>query len=97
MVTHRKSRLIPIFTKRAVKRDEMHGLQKMCHLFVTSLINLIYRSTTVRFYLLYDPKTTFKSRLEIAWNYALMFPYNHMRNYNDYRRHYIALPKFVNH
>ena len=46
--------------------------------------------------LLYDPKTTFKSRLEIAWNYALMLPYNYyMRNH--YGRHYIALPKVVNH
>ena len=50
---------------------------------------------TVRFYLLYDPKTTFKSRLEIAWNNALILPYNYMRNL--YGRHYIALPKFVNH
>ena len=50
---------------------------------------------TVRFYLLNDPKTTLKSRLEIAWNYALMLPYNYMRNH--YGRHYIALPKFVNH
>ena len=49
----------------------------------------------VRFYLLYDPKTTFKSRLETAWNDALMLPYNYMRNH--YGRHYIALPKFVNH
>ena len=32
--------------------------------------------------------TTFKSRLEIAWNYALMLPYNYMRNH--YGRHYIA-------
>ena len=47
------------------------------------------------FYLLYDHKTTFKLRLEIAWNYALMLPYNCMRNH--YGRHYIALPKFVNH
>ena len=47
------------------------------------------------FYLLYDYKTTFKSRLEIAWNYALMLPYNYMINH--YGRHYIALPKFVNH
>ena len=54
-----------------------------------------YRSTTVRFYLLYDPKTTFKSRLETAWNDALMLPYNYMRNH--YGRHYIALSKFVNH
>ena len=38
------------------------------------------------FYLLYDPKTTFKSRLEIAWNYALMLPYNYMRNH--YGHHY---------
>ena len=45
------------------------------------------------FYLLYDPKTTFKSHLEIGWNYALMLPYNYMRNH--YGRHYIALPKFV--
>ena len=37
----------------------------------------------------------FLSRLEIAWNYALMLPYNYMRNH--YGRHYIALPKFVNH
>ena len=49
---------------------------------------------TVRFYLLYDPKTTFKLRLEIAWNYALMLPYNYMRNH--YGRPYIALLKFVN-
>ena len=35
-----------------------------------------------------DPKTTFKSRLEIACNYALMLPYNYMRNH--YGRHYIA-------
>ena len=40
-------------------------------------------------------KLLFKSRLEIVWNYALMLPYNHMRNH--YGRHYIALPKFVNH
>ena len=39
------------------------------------------------FYLLYDPKTTFKSRLEIAWNYALMLPYYYMRNH--YGHHYI--------
>ena len=45
------------------------------------------------FYLLYDPKTTFKSRLKIAWNYALMLPYNYMRNH--YGRHYIVLPKVV--
>ena len=69
--------------------------QEFRHLFVTSLINLIIQSTTVRFYLFYDPKTTFKSRLEIAWNYALMLPYNYMRNH--YGRHCIALPKFVNH
>ena len=47
------------------------------------------------FYLLYDHKTTFKSRLEIVWNYALMLPYNYMRNH--YGRHNIVLPKFVNH
>ena len=47
------------------------------------------------FFLLYDHKITFKSRSEIAWNYALMLPYNYMRNHNG--RHYIALPKFVNH
>ena len=47
------------------------------------------------FSLLYDHKTTFKSCLEIAWNYSLMLPYNYMRNH--YGRHYIALPKFVNH
>ena len=46
-------------------------------------------------YLFYDTKTTFKSRLEISWNYALMLPYNYMRNH--YGRYYIALPKFVNH
>ena len=50
---------------------------------------------TVRFYLLYDPKTTFKSRLDIAWNYALMLPDIYMRNH--YVRHHIALPKYVNH
>ena len=33
-----------------------------------------------------------KSRLEIAWNYALMLPYNYMRNH--YGRHYIALLKY---
>ena len=38
--------------------------------------------------LLYDPKTTFKSRSEIACNYALMLPYNYMRKH--YGRHYIA-------
>ena len=43
----------------------------------------------------YCMTTTFKSRLEIAWNYALMLPYNYMRNH--YGRHNIALPKFVNH
>ena len=32
------------------------------------------------FYLLYDPKITYKLCLEIAWNYALMLPYN-MRNH----------------
>ena len=47
------------------------------------------------FYLLYDHKTTFKSRLELAWNYALMLPNNYMRNH--YGRHYKALSKFVNH
>ena len=47
------------------------------------------------FYLLYDPKTTFKLRLEIAWDYALMLQYNYMRNH--YGRPYIALLKFVNH
>ena len=47
------------------------------------------------FYLLYAHKTTFKSCLEIAWNYALMLTYNYMRNH--YGRHNIALPKFVNH
>ena len=46
-------------------------------------------------FLLYDHKTAFKSRLEIAWNYALILPYNYMRNH--FRRHNIALPKFVNH
>ena len=45
--------------------------------------------------LLYDPKITLKSHLEIAWNYALMLQYNHMRNH--YGRYYIALPEFVNH
>ena len=47
------------------------------------------------FFLLYDPKTTIKSDLEIARNYALMLPYNYMRNH--YGRHLIGLPKFVNH
>ena len=47
------------------------------------------------FYILYDPKTTFKSRLEIAQNYVLMLPYYSMRNH--YGPLYIALPKFVNH
>ena len=65
--------------------------QEFCHLFVTSLVNLIIQ---VRFYLLYDPKTTLKSRLEIAWNYALMLPYNYMRNHDGF--HYIALLKSVN-
>ena len=50
---------------------------------------------TARLYLLYDPKTTFKLRLEILQNYALMVPYNYIRN--RYGRHYIALPKCVNH
>ena len=45
------------------------------------------------FYLLYDHKTTFKSFLEIVWNYALMLPYNYMRNH--YGPHYIELSKFV--
>ena len=31
----------------------------------------------------------------VEWNYALMLPNNYMRNF--YGRHYIALPKFVNH
>ena len=30
------------------------------------------------FYLLYVPKTTFGSRLEIAWNCALMLPYKYI-------------------
>ena len=47
------------------------------------------------FYLLYDPKTTFKLRLKIAWNYTLMLPYSYMRNH--YGRHYIALPKIFKH
>ena len=34
-------------------------------------------------------------RLEKAWNYALMLPYNYMRNH--YGRHYVALPKHANH
>ena len=46
------------------------------------------------FYLFYDPKVSFKSCLEIAWNYALMLPYDYMRNHYG---HYIALPKVVNH
>ena len=39
-------------------------------------------------------KLLFKSRLEIAWNYALMLPYNYMRILNGL--HYLVLPKFVN-
>ena len=74
----------------------MQGLPRILSLFRDKLNK--YNNTEARllgFYLLYDPKTTFKSRLEIARNYALMLPYNYMRNH--YGRLYIALPKFVNH
>ena len=70
----------------------MRGLSRILSRFRDKLNKF---NNTAWFYLLYDPKTTFKSCLEIAWNYALMLPYNYMRNH--YGRHYIALPKFVNH
>ena len=75
----------------------MRGLPRIFSLFRGKLSK--FNNTEARLlgsiYALYDPKTTFKSRLEIAWNYALMLLYNYMRNH--YGRHYIALPKFVNH
>ena len=45
----------------------------------------------MKFDLLFDPKTIFKSRSGIAWNCALMLPYNYMRKH--YGRQYIALTK----
>ena len=73
----------------------MRGLPRILSLIRDKLNQFNNTRARVRFYLLYDPKTTFKSRLEIARNYALLLPYNYMRNH--YGRHYIALPKFVNH
>ena len=94
---HRKSRLINIeVIKRAVKRNEMRGLPRILSLFRDKpdrfnntgarLLGSIYCMTL---------KLLFKLRLKIARNYALMLPYNYMRNH--YGRHYMALPKFVNH
>ena len=54
----------------------MRGLSRILSLFRDKPDKFNNTGATVRFYLLYDPKTTFKSPLEIAWNYALMLPYN---------------------
>ena len=54
----------------------MGGLPRILFLIRDKLYT--FNKTTVSFFSLYDPKTTFESRLEIAWNYALMLPYNNM-------------------
>ena len=69
----------------------MRGLPTILSLFRDEL----NKFNNTGFYLLYDPKNTFKLRLKIVWNYALMLPYNYFSNH--YGRHQIALPKFVNH
>ena len=73
----------------------MRGLPIILALFRDKLNKFNNTGARLLGYIIVWPLKYFKSRLEIAWNYAFMLPYNYMRNY--YGRHYIVLPKFVNH
>ena len=87
---HRKSRLIPILKllNELYKEMKCEACQEFWHFFVTSLINLIIQEHDCEVIFIVWPENYFKSRLEIAWNYAFMLPNNYMRNH--YGRHYIV-------
>ena len=63
----------------------MRGLPRILSLFRDRLNKFNNKGARLQgSFLLYDPKTTFKLRLKIVWNYALMLPYNYMRKYYMY-------------
>ena len=88
----RKSCLVPILKllNELLKEMICQACQEFCHLFVTSLMHIIIMGSIYCM----TPKLPL-NLVKNAWNNALMLPYNYMRNH--YRRHYIALPKFVIH